>query len=44
MALAFNFYLTKTIVFKIEYDVIMEGDRKEVKANNLLALQAAVRF
>lgn len=44
LALAFNFYLTKTIVFKIEYDVIMEGDRKMAKDNNLLALQAAIRF
>lgn len=44
MALAFNFYLTKAIVFKFEYDIVMEGDRKMDKSNNLLALQAAVRF
>ncbi len=44
MALGFNFYLTRAIVFKFEYDVIMEGDRKDKKDNNLLALQAAVRF
>lgn len=44
VALGFNFYLTKDIVFKIEYDFILEGDRQEKKDNNLLALQAAVRF
>lgn len=44
MALGFNYYLTRSIVFKIEYDIIMEGDRKETKDNNLLALQAAIRF
>ena len=44
MAVAFNFYLTKAIVFKFEYDFIMEGDRKTDKDNNLLALQAAVLF
>lgn len=44
LALGFNFYLTRAIVFKFEYDVIMEGDRKMAKDNNLLALQAAIRF
>ena len=32
------------IVFKIEYDIIGEGDRSEPEDNNLLAFQAAVRF
>ena len=44
LALGFNFYLTEAIVFKIEYDFVMEGQRAETKDNNLLALQAAVRF
>jgi hypothetical protein len=43
-AVGFNYYLTNSIVFKIEYDFIREGDRKEAKDNNLLGLQAAVRF
>jgi hypothetical protein len=44
LALGFNYYLTNSIVFKIEYDFIMEGDRKENADNDLLALQAAIRF
>jgi hypothetical protein len=36
-ALGLNFYLTRAIVFKIEYDLIQDAD-------NLLGLQAAVRF
>lgn len=44
IALAFNYYLTRAIVFKFEYDIVQEGKRKEDKENNLLALQAAVRF
>jgi hypothetical protein len=36
-ALALNYYLTRAIVFKLEYDLIQDED-------NLLALQAAVRF
>jgi hypothetical protein len=44
MAFGFNYYLTNSIVFKIEYDFIMEGDRKEPEDNNLLGLQAAIRF
>jgi len=44
IALALNFYLTKAIVFKVEYDIVQEGERKEDKENNLLAFQAAVRF
>ncbi|MFC2157993.1 porin [Acidobacteriota bacterium] len=44
IAIGFNYYLTKMIVFKIEYDFILEGDRAESKDNNLLAFQAAVRF
>lgn len=44
LALGFNYYLTNSIVFKIEYDFIMEGDRKENADNDLLGLQAAFRF
>ncbi len=36
-ALGLNYYLTRAIVFKLEYDIIQDGD-------NLLALQAAARF
>jgi hypothetical protein len=44
LALGFNYYLTNSIVFKIEYDFIMEGDREEPQDNDLLGLQAAIRF
>lgn len=44
IALGLNYYLTRAIVFKFEYDIIQEGMRKPEKENNLLALQAAVRF
>ncbi len=44
IALGFNYYLTRAIVFKFEYDIVQEGKRKEDKKNNLLALQAAIRF
>ncbi len=44
VALGFNYYLTRAVVLKFEYDIIQEGKRKEDKENNLLALQAAVRF
>jgi hypothetical protein len=44
LALGFNYYLTRAIVFKVEYDIIGEGERKEPADNNLLAFQAAVRF
>ena len=40
----FNYYLSEAIVFKIEYDFIMEGEREQNTDNNLLALQAAIRF
>ena len=43
-ALGFNYYLTRAIVFKVEYDFIGEGSRAEPEDNNLLAFQAAVRF
>lgn len=39
-----NFYLTSGIVFKVEYGIVMEGARKDPVDNNLLALQAAIRF
>lgn len=44
LAFGFNYYMTPSIVFKLEYDIIKEGKRKTDKDNNLLALQAAVRF
>lgn len=44
LALGFNYYLSNSVVFKFEYDINGEGDRKDKKDNNLLALQAAVRF
>lgn len=44
LALGLNFYPTRMIVFKLEYDFIREGKRLPEKDNNLLALQAAVRF
>ncbi len=44
LALGFNYYLTRAIVFKVEYDFYLEGDREPEKDNDLLAFQAAVRF
>jgi len=44
IAVGINYYPTRTIVFKFEYDIVQEGKRKLEKENNLLALQAAVRF
>jgi len=44
LALGINYYLTQMIVFKAEYDIIREGARKTEIANDLFALQAAVRF
>ncbi len=44
IALGFSYYLTRAIVFKFEYDIVQEGKRREDKKNNLLALQAAIRF
>lgn len=44
IALGFNYYLTRAVVFKIEYDIIQEGKREQDKDNNVVALQAAVRF
>ena len=44
IALAFNYYLTRVIVFKFEYDIVQEGPRKADKSNNVLSLQVAFRF
>jgi hypothetical protein len=44
LALGLNFYLTPSIVFKLEYDLVMEGERKVPLKNNVFALQGAVRF
>ncbi len=44
IALAFNYYLTRAIVFKFEYDIVQEGSRKADISNNVLSLQAAFRF
>ncbi|MCP5102583.1 MAG: porin [bacterium] len=44
LAVGLNYYLSPSIVFKVEYDIVKEGKRKTGKDNNLLAFQAAVRF
>jgi len=44
VALGFNYYLTKAIVFKIEYYIMQEDKRTPKKESNVLAFQAAVRF
>jgi hypothetical protein len=44
IALAFNYYLTRVIVFKFEYDIVQEGPRQTGINNNVLSLQAAFRF
>lgn len=44
LALGFNYYLTRAVVFKVEYDFYQEGDRVAEADNDLLAFQAAVRF
>jgi hypothetical protein len=44
LAIGLNYYLTRAIVFKAEYEMFMEGDRKADVSNNVLAFQAAVRF
>lgn len=43
-AFGFNYYLSSAIVFKVEYDIVMEGERIEKQDNNVLAFQAAIRF
>lgn len=43
-ALGLDFFLTPSIVFKVEYDFVHEGSRKPQVDNDLLSLQAAVRF
>ncbi len=44
IAIGFNYYLTRVIVFKIEYDIVQEGPRKADENNNVFSLQAAFRF
>jgi hypothetical protein len=44
IAFGLNYYLTNMIVFKAEYDFILEGERNTTVDNNLLALQAAIKF
>jgi len=44
LVLAFGWYPTPDVVFKIEFAFIMEGPRLEEKDNDQLGLQAAVRF
>ena len=44
LAVGFNYYITGNVVFKVEYDFVMEGPRATKKENNILALQAAIRF
>ena len=44
LALGLSLNLNSSVVFKIEYDFVMEGDRSAPKENNILAFQAAVSF
>jgi hypothetical protein len=44
LALGFNYYLTPSVVFKVEYDLYFPGSREADINKDLLALQAAVRF
>jgi hypothetical protein len=44
LALGFNYYLTPSVVFKVEYDLYFPGDRELDTNKDLFALQAAVRF
>ena len=44
LALGFNYYLTPSVVFKVEYDLYFPGSRESDANKDLLALQAAVRF
>ena len=44
LAVGLNLNLNSSVVFKVEYDFVMEGDRAVKKANNVLAFQAAVSF
>ncbi|MFQ6038891.1 MAG: porin [Candidatus Aminicenantales bacterium] len=44
LALGVNYYLTRSIVFKVEVDLVGEGERIPERDNDLLAFQAAVRF
>jgi hypothetical protein len=44
IAIGLNYYLTRVIVFKFEYDIVQEGPRKTDVSNNVFSLQAAFRF
>ncbi|NIM59981.1 MAG: porin [Candidatus Aminicenantes bacterium] len=44
IAIGLNYYLTRVIVFKVEYDFVQEGPRKTDISNNVFSLQAAFRF
>ncbi len=44
LALGFNYYLTSSVVFKIEYDLYFPGSREADENKDLLGFQAAVRF
>jgi hypothetical protein len=44
ISLAFSYYPTSKLVFKIEYTIFKEGTRFEEKNNDELGLQAAIRF
>ncbi len=43
-SLGFNYYLTSSVVFKIEYELYFPGSREPDENKDLLGLQAAVRF
>ena len=44
LAVGLSLNLNSSVVFKVEYDFVMEGDRVVRKDNNVLAFQAAVSF
>lgn len=44
LALGLSLNLNSSVVFKIEYDFVMEGERSASKENNILAFQAALSF
>ncbi len=44
IAIGLNYYLTRAVVFKVEYDIVQEGPRKTDTSNNVFSLQAAFRF
>lgn len=44
VALGLNYYPVATVLLKVEYEFMMEGKRNPKKNNDVLAMQAAIRF